>query len=271
MDLRRMIWRASCGAALAAMLSPLAYAGARAEMLHATYSISLVGLPIGSADIDANLTPSSYTIDAHAKISGLAYLFSHARGASSGQGTIIDNRIVPLSFATIASNATMTRTIRMSLAGNAVTGVDISPPFVDKPDRVPLTERDKQGVVDPVGAFVIPVPAKGPLIGPASCDRRIPVFDGWTRFDVDLSYVGERDVSTKGYKGSVAICAVRYVPIAGHRRDRPGTKFMADNKDLEVWLAPVASAHVLIPFRISVRTTMGVTVIEASEFSLADQ
>jgi len=271
MDLRRMIWRGLRGAALAAMLSPLALADARAEMLHATYSISLVGLPIGSADIDANLTPNSYTIDAHAKIAGLAYLFSHARGASSGQGAIIDNRIVPLSFATIASNATMTRTIRMSLAGNAVTGVDISPPFVDKPDRVPLSERDKQGVIDPVGAFVIPVPAKGPMIGPASCDRKIPVFDGWTRFDIDLSYVGERDVSAKGYKGSVAICAVRYVPISGHRRDRPSTQFMADNKDLEVWLAPVASAHVLIPFRISARTMMGVTVIEASEFSLADQ
>ena len=69
----------------------------------------------------------------------------------------------------------------------------------------------------------------------------------------------------------MAICAVRYVPIAGHRRDRPATKFMADNKELEVWLAPVASAHVLVPFRISALTMMGVTVIEADEFSLAAQ
>ena len=260
--------RASGRVAVGAMLWSCALVGAQAETLHVTYSVSLVGLPIGVANLEANLTQSSYTIDAHAKITGLAYLFSRARGASSGQGAIVDNRVVPSSFATIASNAIMTRTIRMSLAANAVTGVDITPPFDDKPDRVPLSEQDKQGVVDPVGAVVVPVPAKGPLVGPASCDRRIPVFDGYTRFDVDLTYVGQRDVSAKGYKGPVAVCAIRYVPIAGHRRDRPSTKFMADNKDLEVWLAPVAGAHVLMPFRISARTMIGMTVIEASEFRL---
>jgi hypothetical protein len=271
MSASRWFLRASHRIAVGAMLWVCALVGARAEMLHVTYNVSLVGLPIGVANLDAALTQSSYSIDAHAKITGLAYMFSRARGASTGQGAIVDSRIVPSTFATIASNAIMTRTIRMSLAANAVTGVDITPPFDDKPDRVPLTDHDKQGVVDPVGAVVVPVPAKGPLVSPASCDRKIPVFDGYTRFDVDLTYVGQRDVSAKGYTGPVAVCAVRYVPIAGHRRDRPSTKFMADNKDLEVWLAPVASAHVLLPFRVSARTMMGMTVIEASEFSLATE
>jgi hypothetical protein len=271
MSAPRRFLRASRRVAVGAMLWACALVGARAEMLHVTYNVSLVGLPIGVANLDAALTQSSYSIDAHAKITGLAYMFSRARGASTGQGAIVDSRIVPATFATIASNAIMTRTIRMSLSANAVTGVDITPPFDDKPDRVPLTNHDKQGVVDPVGAVVIPVPAKGPLVSPASCDRKIPVFDGYTRFDIDLTYVGQRDVSTKGYTGPVAVCAVRYVPIAGHRRDRPSTKFMADNKDLEVWLAPVASAHVLLPFRVSARTMMGMTVIEASEFSLATE
>ena len=269
MSAQRWILHVFRRVAVGAALWSCALAGASAETLHATYNVSLVGLPIGVANLDANLTRSSYSIDAHAKITGLAYIFSRARGASTGQGAIVDNRVVPAAFATIASNATMTRTIRMSLSANAVTGVDIAPPFDDKPDRVPLTGKDTQGVVDPVGAVVIPVPAKAPLVSPASCDRKIPVFDGYTRFDVDLTYVGQRDVTAKGYKGPVAVCAVRYVPIAGHRRDRPSTKFMADNKDLEVWLAPVAGAHVLLPFRVSARTMMGVTVIEASEFSIA--
>lgn len=271
MDLRRMVLRACRDAALAATLWPCALAAAHAEMLHATYSLSLVGLPIGGASIDANLTRTSYAIDVNAKISGLAYLFSHARSAWSGQGAIVDSRVAPVSFSTITSNSMTTRTIRMSLAGNAVTGVDISPPFDDRPDRVPLTERDKRGVVDPVGAVVLPAPANGPMVGPASCDHKIPIFDGWTRFDIDLTYVGQRDVSAKGYRGPVAVCAVRYVPIAGHIRDRAGTKFMAENKDLEVWLAPVPSAHVLMPFRILVRTMIGVAVMQASEFSLASE
>jgi hypothetical protein len=268
MSLRRMSGRVGRSFGLGAFILSLAVVGARADMLHATYNVSLIGLTIGVASVNATLTPTSYSISATAKLSGMATMLSRSRGASTGQGAIVANRVVPATFATTAANASMTRTIRMSLADNAVIGVDISPPFEDKPDRIPLTDKDKQGIVDPVGAFVVPAPAKGPIVGPGSCDRTIPVFDGYTRFDVDLSYVGQREVSAKGYKGPVAICAVRYVPIAGHRRDRPATKFMADNRDLEVWLAPVGSAHVLMPFRVSARTMLGTTVIEASEFSV---
>jgi hypothetical protein len=269
MSLRRLALRATRGLGVGALVLSLAGVGARADILHATYKVSLIGLPIGVAHVDATLTPTRYAIDASAKLSGLATLVSRARGASTGEGAIVDNHVVPATFATTASNSSMTRTIRMSLAANAVTGVDISPPFQERPDRVPLSDKDTRGIVDPVGAFVLPAPAKGPLVGPASCDRTIPVFDGYTRFNVSLSYVGLRDVSAKGYMGPVAVCAVRYVPIAGHRRDRPAIKFMADNKDLEVWLAPIDGARVLMPFRVSVRTMIGMTVIEASEFSVA--
>ena len=159
----------------------------------------------------------------------------------------------------------------MAIAGNSVTGVDIAPPFEDKPDRVPLGPHDEQNIVDPVGAVVFPAPASGPLVSPAACNRTIPIFDGYTRFDIDMTYVGERSAKTKGYDGPVAVCAIRYVPISGHRRDRPATKFMAENKDLEVWLAPIERDHVLIPFRVSARTMIGTTVIEASEFRLDEK
>jgi hypothetical protein len=245
--------------------------GARADVLHATYSVSLIGLPIGAANLNADLTPTSYSIQADAKVTGLARLFANARGASAGKGSIVKGRISPATFATIAASSNMTRTIRMALAGNAVTGVDISPPFEDRPDRVPLAPGDERGVVDPVGAFVIPAPASGPIVSPAACNRTIPIFDGYTRFDINLSYVGERSAKAKGYDGPVAVCAARYVPISGHRRDRPATKFMADNKDLEVWLAPIESDHVLMPFRISVRTMIGTTVVEASEFRVDEK
>ena len=242
--------------------------GARADVLHATYRVSLVGLPIGAANLSAELTPSSYAIEGNAKLTGLARLFSSARGASAGAGAIVNGRVSPASFATIAANANMTRTIRMALAGNVVKGVDIAPPIEDKPDRVPLGPHDEQNVVDPVGAIVIPAPPSAPVLSPAACNRKIPIFDGYTRFDIDLSYVGERNVTAKGYQGPVIVCAARYVPISGHSANRPATKFMAENKDLEVWLAPIESDHLLFPFRVSARTMIGTTVIEASEFRI---
>jgi hypothetical protein len=243
-------------------------AGARADVWRATYSVSLLGLPIGTAGIVGDISRTAYRIEANARLSGLATLVANSKGAASGAGAIVGGRILPASYAVTAANATMTRTMRMSLSGSAVTGVDISPPFEDKPDRVPLRDQDKRGVIDPIGAFVFPMPGADALVGPASCNRTIPVFDGWTRFDVRLSYVGERRVATTGYNGPVAVCAVRYVPIAGHRPDRPGTKFMVENKNMEVWLAPIESARVLMPYRISVRTMIGTAVIEASEFSV---
>jgi hypothetical protein len=254
------------------MTAALAWAaGAHADVLHASYRVSLIGLPIGAVNLDADLTPTSYAIVGNAKLTGLAKLFTNARGASAGKGAILQGHVSPTSFATIAADSRMTRTIRMALADNAVTGVDISPPFQDKPDRVPLGPGDERGVVDPVGAVVIPGPASGPMLSPAACDRKIPIFDGYTRFDITLSYVGERAVSAKGYKGPVVVCAARYVPISGHQRNRPATKFMADNKDLEVWLAPIASDHVLFPFRVSVMTMIGVVAIEAQQFRIGEK
>ncbi len=255
-----------------AMTAALAWvAGARADVLHATYRVSLIGLPIGAVNLNADLTPTSYAIVGDAKLTGIAKLFTNARGASAGTGAIVQGHVSPTTFATIAADSHMTRTIRMALAGNAVTGIDISPPFQDKPDRVPLEPGDKRGVVDPVGAVIIPAPASGPMLSPAACERKIPIFDGYTRFDITLSYVGERTVSAKGYHGPVVVCAARYVPISGHQRNRPATKFMADNKDLEVWLAPIASDHVLFPFRVSVRTMIGTTVVEAEQFRIEEK
>ena len=53
------------------------------------------------------------------------------------------------------------------------------------------------------------------------------------------------------------VCNARYVPIAGHRALRPATKFMEENKDMSVWLAPVEGQRVLVPLRIAVRTMIG--------------
>ncbi len=267
----RSPWARSALGAVGIAATLLGAGAARADVLHVTYRVSLIGLPIGAVNLMADLTPTSYSIQGDAKLTGLARVFTNARGASAGKGAIIEGHVSPATFATIAASSNMTRTIRMALAGNAVTGVDISPPFEDKPDRVPLGPGDEKGVVDPAGAVIITAPASGPIVSPAACDRKVPIFDGYTRFDIDLTYVGERRVTAKGYDGPVVVCAARYVPIAGHRRDRPATKFMADNKDLEVWLAPIEHDHVLIPFRVSVRTMIGTTVVEATEFRVEEK
>ena len=229
MTSRSELGRLGLGIAVAAVFASAP--PALADIVHVVYKVSLIGLPIGAANLNAEITPTRYSIEADAKLTGLAKIISNARGASAGHGAIVGGRVSPEAFATIAANSNMTRTIRMALENNKVTGVDISPPFDDKPDRIPLGPRDEQNIVDPVGAVVILAPTSGPILSPAACNRKIPIFDGYTRFDINLTYVGERTVKAKGYEGPVAVCAARYVPISGHSANRPATKFMADNKE----------------------------------------
>ena len=75
-------------------------------------------------------------------------------------------------------------------------------------------------------------------------------------------------MSVKGYSGPVSVCNVRYRPISGHMFNSRSAKFMADNHEIEAWLAPVERAHVVVPFRVAMRTMAGMAVVEATEFSV---
>jgi hypothetical protein len=255
----------SAGLGLGLLLSLAA--SAQAETVQIKYAVSLSVLPIGSAYLTGTVNPDTYKVEAGMKLTGLASLVASARGVATASGAISGTHPVALTYATTASNSKMSRTIRMAMNGGSVSALDISPPFDEMPDRIPITAAQKHNIVDPLGAVVMPF--SGNTIDASACDRTLPVFDGGARFDVGMSYTGTRNVKTKGYAGPVAICAVRYTPIAGHRPDRPATKFMEENRDMEVWLAPVGTTHVAVPYRISIKTMTGVAVIEASEFNIS--
>ena len=241
---------------------------AQAEALHARYGVTLLGLPLGKASLDGEVAGQTYKIAINARLTGIASVVSNSKGAAVASGAFLRGLIVPSAYANTSANATQTRTVRVAMSGGSVKGVDISPPIDPSPERVPLTDAHTRNIVDPLSAMIMPVPGTEPIMGPAACNRTIPVYDGFTRFDVTLTYIGQRQVKAKGYAGPVSVCAVRYTPIAGHRNRKP-VQFMAQNKDIEVWLAPVGANRVLVPFRISMATMIGHLNIEADEFSAA--
>lgn len=244
-------------------------AAAQADLVRARYSVSLIGLHIGEASASGLLQPDGYKIDLNAQLSGLAAMMSRLQMALASSGTIQKGTVRPASYATTSANSYETRTVRMSLHSGSVSALDISPPFEDREGRVPVTEALKRNILDPTSALIMAVPAGQPLIGPSACDRTLPVYDGFTRFDITLSYVGTRQVAVPGYAGPVSVCAARYRPVAGHKIDSKSTQFMANNREIEVWLAPVEHAHVVVPFHVSLRTQAGVAIVDAIEFNVA--
>jgi len=144
----------------------------------------------------------------------------------------------------------------MKLTTGDVTTLEVDPPLPERPDRVPVLPEHKKDVVDPLGGLLFPVPdaATGK---PLNCERSIPVFDGAARFDINLTPDHEDTTKIQGYDGPVIVCAVRYVPISGHRPKRGTTAFMENNHEIEVKLAPLSGSQFAVPLEIAVPTLVG--------------
>jgi Protein of unknown function (DUF3108) len=260
--------RMSCLIQLAAGLGMLAPTAALAETVQARYSIHLIGLRIGEVDAKGSIEPASYKIDLNAKLTGVATWVANVKMALAASGLVRKGALLPSTFATTSATTHETRTIRMALDAGSVKAVEISPPLEDIDRRIPVAPASKRNILDPMSAFIMSVPPGESSVGPAACNRTIPIYDGVIRFDITLSYVSTREVSVKGYSGPVSVCAARYTPISGHMYDSKSAKFMAENREIEAWLAPIEPAHVVIPFHVGMRTQAGFAEIDAVEVSI---
>ncbi len=247
-----------------------AASSASADTLRAHYAVTLMGLHIGELTADGVLQPQTYRMGLNAHLTGLAAMVSSVQMALVSSGAVSKRGVVaPSSYATTAANSETTRTLRMALNGGTVKAVEINPEPEWRGERVPVSEANKRNVLDPTSALVMPVPAGEPLTGPAACQRTLPIYDGYARFDIALHYQGERAVQVQGYSGPVAVCSARYHPVSGHLVGSRSTAFMAQNEGIEVWLAPVASAHVVVPLRVTMPTMTGQLDIEADDFEVS--
>lgn len=237
-----------------------------AATLEAQYRVTLSGLSIGSARLSANVAETTYTVSVSAGLTGLVGAVAGGKGAAQANGLLAGGRALSNGFSLRAANSDMTRTVQIGASGGKVQSIVIDPPLDEKPDRVPVQEAHRQGVADPVGAMVMPRLAKE-MADPKNCNRTLSVFDGSQRFDIALSFGGVQNVSAEeGYSGPAVVCKARYQPISGHRPGRKVTKFMVDNRDMEVWLAEIGPGGQFAPYRIAVKTMVGTAVIEANRF-----
>ncbi|MCJ2014849.1 DUF3108 domain-containing protein [Methylobacterium sp. J-076] len=234
--------------------------------LSVDYAIALAGLRIGTARLAGSFERDAYRMDVSATLTGLVGAITGGQGSARATGTVGAGPL-PNAFSIATRTASSGIAVRMALAHGNVVQTEITPPLVDMQDRVPVTAADKRGIVDPASALVMPARAGAALTDPANCDRTLPLFDGATRFNVVLSYAETREVQKPGYAGPVLVCSARYHAVAGHRPDRPGVKFMEDNREISVWLAPVEGTRLLVPLRISVLTEIGTNIIEATRWT----
>ena len=236
--------------------------------LEARYTVTLSGIPVGSGTWVIDIAPDQYTAVASGRTTGLVKLISDGSGTTGARGTFTATQTVPASYVSTMTTDKRTDEVRMALSAGVVKDVTIDPPPPPPgPDRVPVTDAHRRGVTDPMSAVLVPVAGTGDVVTPDVCKRKLAVFDGRQRADIDLVYKRMDHVkAAKGYEGPVVVCTLLYNPIAGHRPERAAIKYLVAQRDMELWFAPIAGTRVLVPFRFSVPTPLGPGILQAHYF-----
>jgi hypothetical protein len=235
--------------------------------LEAHYEASLAGIPVGKGAWTIDIADDQYNATASGGTSGLLKAFAGGSGSGAAAGRIVAGALVPSNYTATTTSSKKSETIRMALLGGGVKEFSIEPePPVD-PERIPVTEAHRRGVIDPMTGSLLRVPGTGDVLSADACRTSTAIFDGRMRYDLKLDYKRMDTVKAeKGYRGPVVVCAVYFAPLAGYIPDRAAIKYLAAQRNIEVWLAPIAGTRVLVPFRMSVPTPLGTAMLEAVDF-----
>lgn len=234
----------------------------------AAYDISIAGFVFAKGTLSLELQGQSYSARVGMRPFGVARVVLSGKSNAHSTGWLEGTRVLPEKYDMISRESERSSRVALGMNRGNVRDVAVSPRLSKRPDRVPVTTKHFAGVVDPLSAILMPVDNPQKALTPAACDRRIPIFDGWTRYDVTLSYKRTEQVSGRGYDGPVVVCGARWVPVAGHRPAKKSVQYMIDNRDIEIWLAPMGTEDVLLPYRISMRTMTGDLVVEARKLKI---
>jgi len=258
-------------AGIAAALGAIILAGTGAAFaqgkLEARYSASLSGLPIGTGAWFVGIGDDQYVIGANGSTAGLVRLFTSGSGTAGVQGNVVGGRLVSTGYASNLTTGNVTDRISIILSAGTVKQTIVDPPMPPSLERVPFTDAHYHGVTDPMTGSLVRVAGAGDPVSPEACQGSTAIFDGRKRYELRVAFKRMESVrADKGYQGPVVVCALYFTPVAGHIPGRPAIKYLAELRDMEVWLAPIANTRILAPFRVSLPTPFGLGVLQAVNF-----
>src|SRR5215510_2302902 len=259
------------GSALALMTGALGDHAHAEGKLDASYTISFARIRVGDISASGVFGESEYAISARGRAGGIMKVLVDGEASFATHGTIKDGYPVPTTFTSKIVSDAETSDVTMVLDEGSVKelAATVPPP---KSDRVPVTQTNRQGIVDPLTAMLFSAAAAGEGLAKDVCRHTLPIFDGQQRYDLKLAFKRmDKVTAEKGYAGPVVVCSVSYEPIAGHRAATPLVKYLSEGREIELALAPVAGTRLLAPFRMLVVSALANLVIEANQFEVTAQ
>lgn len=254
-------------AAACILMTGAAHAGDRTTA-GVRYDVSFKGVTIAKGSLSLILDGDAYSAKAAMQPTGFASLLTASTVDAEAEGRFAPGQVAPARYRLNSVDPGMTTKVAMRMARGNVSRVEAEPPLDPAPDRVPVTGAHKKGVLDPISAAIVPIALQGEALNAdTACDRVVPVFDGWTRYDVAFSAKGKERLKTPSYDGTAFVCGARWKPIAGHRAQSDSVEYLVNNRGLEAAFIAVGS-KMLVPVRVEIETPHGVLVVQAIDVKL---
>ncbi len=231
----------------------------------AQYNLSFNGFDVGKYQFQSQFDGKSYKVSADASVSALFGAFKW-KGALESKGAIEGNAARPGGYQLSFKTKSKEGQVKLGFDKTGVNAVTLVPAKPPSPEAVPLKPEHMKNVLDPMTAIV----AMTHAAGAAPCDRKIAVFDGKARFDLQLSLKGVQKLAEKkpsGQPANLIVCRVKYVPIAGHKPKDFANPWV-DYNGIEIALRPIPSANVNVPYRLSIPTSIGSAVMTADRIDI---
>jgi Protein of unknown function (DUF3108) len=245
----------------------LKFAAAQTQ-LDATYTATLLGLPIGQISWTVELQDNRFKSVAKGAISGFLRFLLDAQGEVTAHGALSGGKPVASNFALKLLAGKWSDEVRIVFRGDKAKEYVAAAPANASANHVPLTDADRIGAIDPMTALLVHVAGNGAIAVPEACQRTVAVFDGHTRYNLRLAFERLETVKTdQGYQGPVVVCSVKFFPIAGYDPKHFLVTYLAAQHDTEIWLAPFANT--MVPYRASISTPLGLGILQATKFEFA--
>ena len=242
--------------------------------LDARYDVTLGGVPFGRGSWHINVSDDQFTSAVSGTTTGFMRMFSTGRGTSASRGAVVTGGA--LNASSYSSSIATTQKydeVRMQLSSGTVKDFMAEPPTSPDPERVPIEPAHRRNVLDPMTAAILRVPGNGDTFVPQACNRKLAVFDGRMRYDVQLGVQASRPGQVgeglsghrRGLLGRVRAGCRTHPEPAGDQIPRPSCA------QTEVWLAPIAGTRLMVPYRATLPTPLGMGVLQATQFVTVPQ
>jgi hypothetical protein len=107
--------------------------------------------------------------------------------------------------------------------------------------------------------------------GNSVCDGAMPVFDGRLRYDIMLTPKRVDELpgdAPKGLSGPMQVCAVKFVPVSGHKPDNTAIEYLSKTDRIEARFVRLPKSDLYVPYWVGVPTIIGSAAVTLTSIQM---